>query len=262
MRTRIRGLLTLALASTGLAMPTGASAQERINAEEYFGVVHIIPGMPLSMEDNARLKNGETIIYTAFNQDELDAIVAEYGPNSDKVRKYMDSKLSKEGNVFVTAKQTGGNVTRTTRFKGVDMDGNCTVMESFIIANNSSGRPVSTHTTCTGNWQSTFSTAMASAMGQTATNVATIGTSRVFDELLTPPCINGCGPQQVFHVNGGNASAAAANRNENASVMQSAISLCGSTGCGQGGQTPNPPPAHVAPSGNNTAYNPQSGGGG
>lgn len=258
----IRGLLMLAFACIGLTLSSGASAQEnqpRESAEEFFGVVHLVPGVPLSRADYNQLREGKPVIFSTFNTDELRAVAEEHGWDSDRVRRFIDSKLSKEGNAFVTINIAGGHLVRSTRFKGVDMDGNCTVMEMFIIADNSSGRPVNTHTTCTGNWQSTFSTAMASALGQTATNVVSIGAQQGFAQLFGPNCGGACGP--VFNLHGGTAVAGA----EAGSVSQSATVVeigagCGSTLCGA--QPSTAPPAHYAPANDNQAYQPKTGTGG
>jgi hypothetical protein len=132
------------------------------------------------------------------------------------------------------------------------MDGNCSVMESFIMANNSNGIPVSTHTTCTGNWQATFSTAMASAMGQAGVNIVTLGTQTGLQELTRRDCgPDNCRPQQVFNLQGGTSLASSQAVNDNANYLQQGtqISLGGACGTGNCPTTqPNPHPAGTAQS--------------
>lgn len=260
----LRGLFTLALSCLGLAfLSSPAQAQQTAStacqmsiaaggAEAFFQVAHIIPGLPLPCEDNEKLKRGEAVIYSTFNTTELEAVVAEYGVSSDKVRRYIDSKLSKEGNTFRIITRMGGHVYEATRTKGVDMDSNITTINVYIIANDSDGRPVTRHTAQGANWQSTFSTAMASAIGQTATNVATLGVQTGLYELTKENCNGSCNqPQQVFNIQGGqggNALATSDSRSAIAANFAQQIDLGGGGICGTSAPTPcapaNPPNTH------------------
>lgn len=260
MKKTFRGLFMLALACIGLAaMPSAANAQSTVScqdsvstkgAEAFFNVAHIIPGLPLPCADNEALRRGEAVIYSTFNTSELREIIAEYGVTSDKVRKFVDSKLSKEGNTFRIITRMGGHVYEATRTKGVDWDSNITTINVYVIANDSNGQPVTRHTAQGANWQSTFGTAMASAMGQTAVNVATLGTQTGLQELTRPDCDKGSCAQQVFNFAGGNAISGSTS-NSSSAVAANLATLIDFGGCGSSGACPttqpNPYPTGSAP---------------
>lgn len=269
MKKTFRGLLLLAFACLGLASLSSPAQAQQSNpvscqslvsttgAEAFFNVVHLIPGLPLPCEDMEALRQGEAVIYSTFRTEELRAIIAEHGVTSDRVRRFVDSKLSKEGNTFRIITRMGGHVYEATRTKGVDMDANITTINVYIIANDSNGQAVTRHTAQGANWQSTFSTAMASALGQTAVNVATLGTQTALQELTGPDCRGNCGPQQVFHIAGGTASSASASDSRSAIASNIANVVEIGSACGTGGSIcgaqpyPSPHPVGMAPANDN-----------